>query len=96
MIVAKAVNMAKRMNVPILGVVENMSYVMCPDCEKKIKIFDGENTQEFLTEYDLSLLGELPMVQDVANIPTKGNKNLSQVVKNTFQEIGEKIVEALK
>lgn len=95
MIVAKAVNMAKKMNIPILGVVENMSYVMCPDCEKKIEIFDGENTQEFLNEHGLTLLGELPMVKDVASIPSKGNKGLSQVVKNTFYQIGDKLIKAL-
>lgn len=39
MIVAKAVNMAEKMNVPILGVVENMSYIECPDCGKKIEVF---------------------------------------------------------
>lgn len=92
MIVAKALNMAKKLNIPILGVVENMSYIMCPDCGKKIKIFDGENTEKFLEEYELALLGELPMVKDVANIPKKGNKNLSEAVKNTFNDIGQKIV----
>ena len=37
MIVAKAVNMANTLNIPVLGVVENMSYVMCPDCNKKLR-----------------------------------------------------------
>lgn len=96
MIVAKAVNMAEKLNIPVLGVVENMSYVMCPDCNKKIEIFDGENTSEFLNEYDLDLLGELPMIKDIANIAKKGNRNLNDEVKKTFQEIGGKLVEALK
>jgi Mrp family chromosome partitioning ATPase len=96
MIVAKAVNMANKMNIPVLGVVENMSYVMCPDCNKKIEIFDGENTREFLNEYQLDLLGELPMVKDIANIPREGNKNLSDEIKKTFEEIGDKLVEALQ
>ena len=39
MIVSKAVNMAKRMNVPILGIIENMSYLKCPDCGKEINVF---------------------------------------------------------
>jgi Mrp family chromosome partitioning ATPase len=93
MIVAKAVNMAKKLNIPVIGVVENMSYVMCPDCGKRIEIFDGENTKEFLSEHDLTLLGELPMIKDVANIPVKGNRELSNLVKNIFNEVGEKIVE---
>ena len=92
MIVAKAVNMAKKLDIPVLGVVENMSYVLCPDCGKKIEIFDGENTSEFLKEYDLALLGELPMVKDIANIPKEGSENLSKQVKDTFEEIVNKLV----
>ena len=43
MIVAKAVNMAKMLNIKVLGVVENMSYIQCPDCDKKIKLFFPDN-----------------------------------------------------
>ena len=55
MIVAKAVNMAKMLNIKVLGVVENMSYIQCPDCDKKIKLFEGEETEKFLSEMDLKL-----------------------------------------
>jgi len=92
MIVAKAINMAKRLNIPVLGVVENMSYVMCPDCDKKIRIFDGENTSSFLEEYNLNLLGELPMVKDIADLAKEGSKNLNKEVKDTFAEIANKII----
>lgn len=95
MIVAKAVNMAKKLNIPVLGVVENMSYVMCPDCDKKIRIFEGENTEKFLNGHKLTLLGELPMAKDIANIPSKENEALSPLVKSTSQEIGDKIIKAL-
>ena len=92
MIVAKAINMAKRLNIPVLGVVENMSYVMCPDCDKKIRIFDGENTSSFLEEYNLNLLGELPLVKDIADLAKEGSKNLNKEVKDTFAEIANKII----
>lgn len=46
MIVAKAVNMAKMMNVPIIGIVENMSYVKCPDCGKEIKVFGESHVEQ--------------------------------------------------
>lgn len=92
MIVAKAVNMAKRLNIPVLGVVENMSYVLCPDCKKKIQIFEGENTENFLQEYQLDLLGELPMGKDIANISVNGNSELSEEVKDTFNSISTKII----
>lgn len=92
MIVAKAVNMAKRLNIPVLGVVENMSYVLCPDCKKKIQIFEGENTENFLQEYQLDLLGELPMGKDIANISVNGNSELSEEVKDIFNSISTKII----
>ena len=50
MIVAKAVNMAKKMDIPILGVVENMSYVVCPDCGKKISVFGEVMLTKWLPE----------------------------------------------
>ncbi|MBZ2175037.1 Mrp/NBP35 family ATP-binding protein [Schnuerera sp. xch1] len=96
MIVAKAINMVNKLNIPVLGVVENMSYVMCPDCNKRIEIFDGENTSEFLTEHGLELLGELPMIKDIANIPKEGNQKLSEEINKTFGQIGDKLVNALK
>ncbi|MCF6464358.1 Mrp/NBP35 family ATP-binding protein [Clostridium sp. Cult2] len=95
MIVSKAINMAKKMNTPVLGVVENMSYVKCPDCGKKIRIFESENTFEFLRNNNLELLGELPMAKDIANISINGNSKLTEEVKKTFEEIGSKIVSSL-
>ena len=96
MIVAKAVNMTKKLNIPILGIVENMSYVTCPGCDKKIKIFEGENTAEFLKEYDLELLGELPMMKDIAGISSPNNNGLSEPVKKIIEGIGDKIVNFLE
>ena len=95
MIVSKAINMAKKMNIPILGVVENMSYVKCPDCGKKIRIFESENTLKFLKDNDLELLGELPMCKDIANVSVDGNDIMEEEIQNTFEEIGRKIVKAL-
>lgn len=67
MIVAKAVNMANMMNIPILGVVENMSYVKCPDCGKEIDIFGGSKIDEVATEYHLKVLGRLPLDREIAS-----------------------------
>ncbi|MGC7322705.1 P-loop NTPase, partial [Mycobacteroides abscessus subsp. massiliense] len=57
LIVAKAVNMAKMMNIPILGIVENMSYVKCPDCGKEIKVFGESHLDENAQKYGLKILG---------------------------------------
>lgn len=68
MIVSKAINMCKKMNIPIYGVIENMSYVLCPDCGKKIHIYQGDDTADFLKNNDLPLLCELPMMESIAMI----------------------------
>lgn len=66
MIVAKAVNMAKMMNIPILGIVENMSFVKCPDCGKEIRVFGESHLEETAQKYGLTVLGRLPLDPEVA------------------------------
>jgi len=92
MIVAKAVNMVRKMNIEVIGVVENMSYVLCPDCNKKIRIFDGENTEEFLRKLDLKLLGELPMCRDIANLAGKDAGIQNAALDETIGHITEEII----
>ena len=72
MIVSKAVEMAKMMNVPVLGLVENMSYVECPDCGKQIKVFGESHIDEVAAKYDLKVLGKLPMDPKLAWACDKG------------------------
>lgn len=59
LIVSKAINMAKMMKINILGVINNMSYIVCPDCNKKISLFGNDNT--FIKDNNLKLLSELPL-----------------------------------
>ena len=66
MIVEKAVTMANMMNIPILGIVENMSYVTCPDCGKEIKIFGESHVNEVAAKYGLPVLGKLPLDPEAA------------------------------
>ncbi|MBO5649025.1 MAG: Mrp/NBP35 family ATP-binding protein [Clostridia bacterium] len=61
MIVAKAVRMAQMMNIPVLGIVENMSYVVCPDCQKKLYVFGESKLDAVAAEYGLPILGRIPM-----------------------------------
>lgn len=61
MIVGKAVKMAEMMNIPVLGIVENMSYVECPDCGKKISVFGESHVKEIASQYDLLVLSQLPI-----------------------------------
>ncbi|MBM6908510.1 Mrp/NBP35 family ATP-binding protein [Collinsella intestinalis] len=61
MIVAKAVNMADKMHVPVLGIIENMSYITCPDCGKKIEVFGPSKLDEVAAGYGVEVLGRLPI-----------------------------------
>jgi len=61
MIVAKAVNMAKMMDIPVLGIVENMSYFECPDCGKRHQIFGNSNIEHVAAEYGIGTVAKLPI-----------------------------------
>lgn len=72
-IVAKAVKMAKMMGVPILGIVENMSYVSCPCCGEKIKVYGESHVQQVADEYGIPVLGQIPMDPQIAAASDQGN-----------------------
>ena len=72
MIVSKAVEMAKMMNVPVLGLVENMSYVTCPDCGREIHVFGESHIDEVAAKYALPVLGKLPMEPRLAAACDRG------------------------
>ena len=61
MIVQKAVRMAEKMNIPILGIIENMSYLQCPHCEEKISVFGESHIEELAEKEGLELLAKLPI-----------------------------------
>ena len=73
MVVEKAVKMANMMNVPVMGLVENMSYILCPDCGKKIEVFGKSNAQAVADKYDLKLLGTIPMEPALAAACDRGD-----------------------
>ncbi len=64
--------MAKTMNIPILGIVENMSYVECPDCGKKIFVFGKSHLQDVAQKYDLHILGQLPLDSELTQLSDMG------------------------
>lgn len=66
MIVKKAANMAEQMNIPVLGIVENYSYVKCPDCGKEIKVFGESNIEQIAAEMGVPVLGKMPIDMDLA------------------------------
>lgn len=72
MIVAKAVNMAKKMDIPILGVVENMSYLECPDCGKRISVFGESHIDQVAEEQGIKVLAKLPIDPKIAQLVDAG------------------------
>ncbi|MCG8499800.1 MAG: Mrp/NBP35 family ATP-binding protein [Firmicutes bacterium] len=72
LIVKKAYNMAKEMHIPILGLIENMSYIQCPDCDKRIDIFGKSKVEEAAKEMDLKLLAQLPLDPQISMLSDKG------------------------
>ena len=72
MIVKKAANMADMMNVPVLGLVENMSYIKCPDCGKEIKIFGESHIDSIAEEFGYDLLARVPIDPTVASFVDSG------------------------
>ena len=72
MIVEKAVNMAKLMDVPVLGLVENYSYIVCPDCGKVIRPYGESKIEELAKSYGTDLLAKLPIDPELASLCDKG------------------------
>ena len=72
MIVGKAVKMAKMMNIPILGIVENLSYVECPDCGRHINVFGESHVDETAAEYGLEVLAKMPIAPQIAGLCDAG------------------------
>lgn len=73
MIVAKAVKMAQMMNIPIIGIIENMSYVECPCCKEHIEVFGKSHLDEVAAEYNLPVLGKIPMTPAIAAASDAGD-----------------------
>ena len=72
MVVEKAVNMAKMMNVPVLGIVENMSYLSCPDCGKKIEIFGHSQADNLAKEYGILSVAKMPIDPKISSLADAG------------------------
>ena len=90
MIVEKAANMAEMMNIPVLGVVENMSYVKCPDCGKEIKIYGESHIEEVAERFGYKLLGKIPLDPKLAALCDKG---MIELMENDYLDAAANEVE---
>ena len=93
MIVEKAANMANMMNIPVIGLVENMSYVKCPDCDKEIKVFGDSHIEEISQKFGYELLGKIPLDTKLAKLVDRG---MIELMENNYLDSAVQVLEKVK
>lgn len=92
MVVEKAVNMAKIMNIPVLGLVENMSYLTCPDCGKQIEVFGASKAKAIAVEYGIPTVARMPLDPKISQLADQGR--IEDYDGSALQEVFEQIQKA--
>lgn len=90
MIVEKAVKMANMMDVPVLALVENMSYIVCPDCGKKLYPFGESRMEELAKKYGIALTAQMPIDPELAKTVDEGK--IESLEQTPLKELAEKLV----
>jgi ATP-binding protein involved in chromosome partitioning len=93
--VSKIINMARDLKVTILGIVENMSYMQCPDCNKKMRLFGESKVEKLAKHYEVPLIGEIPldpMNAGIDELPADGRS----LIVTSIRPIAEKIVSVVE
>lgn len=89
MIVGKAIHMANQMNVPIIGLIENMSYFICPNCKEKHYIFGQSHLEEVSQKYQVPILARLALNPEIAKLCDAGA--IEDITENPLEEVLQKI-----
>ncbi len=89
MIVTKAANMAKMMNIPVLGLVENMSYAVCPDCGKHINVFGDSHIEKVADDFGYDLMGRIPMDPRLAALVDRG---MIELMENDYLDTAATLI----
>lgn len=92
MVVEKAVNMANIMNIPVLGLVENMSYLTCPDCGKKMEIFGHSKAAQIAAEYGIPAIAQMPLDPNITKFADEGR--IEDYDGSALQEVFSQIEKA--
>ncbi len=90
MIVSKAANMAKLMNIPVLGLVENMSYAVCPDCGKHIPVFGESHIEEIAGDFGYDLLARIPLDHKLSALCDRG---MLELMENDYLDTAADVLE---
>ena len=94
MVVEKAVNMAKLMNIPVVGIVENMSYFKCPDCGREHKIFGESHIDEIAARHGTEVLARIPLDPALAQVCDAGAVELFE--GDYMDAAADRLIEANK
>ena len=92
MVVEKAVNMANMMQIPVLGLVENMSYLLCPDCGKKIEIFGHSKADGIASEYGIPTVAKLPVDPKISEYVDAGR--IEDYETDALKDVFDRILQA--
>lgn len=91
--------MFKKLNVPLIGIVENMHYVICNSCTNKIKIF-GDSTTKLAEELSCDILGKFPLNQEISSSTDQGTpivvKDKQNEISQNYRQLANKVVEFLE
>ncbi|MFP3896395.1 MAG: Mrp/NBP35 family ATP-binding protein [Anaerolineales bacterium] len=93
MVVRKASSMAKQLDIPVLGVVENMSYVECPNCGEKIELFGTTKASDVTERVGAPLLGRMPIHPEISDLADSGR--LEEYATEEFDRVVEKLLEII-
>ena len=94
MVVRKASSMAQQMDVPLLGLIENMSMVVCPDCGREIEVFGQSHAAEVAAEMGTALLGRLPLNAEIATLADAGR--LADYAATEFEPVVDRLLDVLE
>ena len=94
LIVKKSINMAEAMNIPLLGICENMSYLVCPNCDEKIYIYGNKDSKEFKEKYHYERIGQIPFDGDLTKLVDEGrieefDKDYVDEIVDMIQNMGD-------
>ncbi len=97
LIVRKAIHMAKMMNVPVVGFVENMSYLQCPKCGEVIELFGPSKGKRVEGETGIPFLGSLPLIPDIARLGDEGRiEQVHHLYPDFFNSVAQRFMEQFK
>ncbi|MHB0857070.1 MAG: Mrp/NBP35 family ATP-binding protein [Anaerolineae bacterium] len=90
MVVQKAAAMAGQLSIPVLGLIENMSYVRCPGCETELEVFGPSNAEDLASSIQAPVLGRLPINPEIANLSDSGR--LEEYAAEEFVDVADRLL----